>query len=288
MPGVFCYLKDYNMRCVNDGSCAIIVSHKETRKVDKMEKDKYLLASVDNTLKILELLSHHSALSLAEITKLTDFDKSSIFRMLYTLTENQLIEKTEDGKYQLGIKLLYYASKVLAKQDIITVAKPYMKEMVAMENIPVHLGKLTNNKIVTIHIEDEVVGPHVTGKAGMTASAHTTAMGRVCLSHLSHDELAKILDNIKFKKYSERSILNVSELEALIQEVRVNGYGIDLDDRYPGFGAVAVPIFDYTGICVAALGVVATSQTIRQSKEEYVRVLWDTAEKISESLGYKK
>ena len=253
-----------------------------------MEKDKYLLASVDNTLSILDLLSHHSALSLAEITKLTEYDKSSIFRMLHTLTENQLVEKTEDGKYQLGIKLLYYASKVLAKQDIITVAKPYMKEMVAKENIPVHLGKLTNNKIITIHIEDEVIGPHVTGKAGMSASAHTTAMGRVCLSHLSKEELASVVEKINFKKYSERSIMNVSELEAVIQEVCVNGYGIDLDDRYPGFGAVAVPIYDYNSICVAALGVVGTSQTIREKKEEYVIALKETALKISESLGYKK
>lgn len=51
-----------------------------------MEKDRYLLSSLNNALCLLDLLSHASSLSLAELTHLSGMDKASVFRSLYTLS----------------------------------------------------------------------------------------------------------------------------------------------------------------------------------------------------------
>ena len=53
-----------------------------------MEKDRYLLSSLNNALCLLDLLSHASSLSLAELTHLSGMDKASVFRSLYTLEKN--------------------------------------------------------------------------------------------------------------------------------------------------------------------------------------------------------
>ena len=250
-----------------------------------MEKDRYLLSSLDSALSLVELLSHHEALTLAEITKLTDYDKSSIFRMLYTLCKNQLVEKTEDGYYRLGLKFLYYSSKVQSYLDIVSASRPYMCELGKRLNTPIHMGRLSGNRIITIHIEDHVSGPHVTGRVGMNAAAHTTAMGRVLLAHLSDAELAALADTLTFKRYSERSVTNMRELRLILREVRENGYGLDMDDRYQGFGALAVPVFDHDGVCTTSISVVTVSQVIRERKGEYVAALKDTAVRISACLS---
>lgn len=58
---------------------------------DSTEEDKkYLLSSVYNTLEVLDLLSQHNELGVAEISKTMRIGKSSAFRMLYTLEKRTL------------------------------------------------------------------------------------------------------------------------------------------------------------------------------------------------------
>lgn len=252
-----------------------------------MDNDKYLLSSVDHTLSLVELLAHHDEMTLAEIIRDSGYDKSSTFRMLYTLVQNQIVEKTDDGHYKLGIKLLYYASKVLQRQDTLTVAKPFMKILSQQLNMPILFGQLSGNRILTIHIEDEVAGPHVTGRMGMNASAHTTAMGRICLASMDDEARSAVLDTLHFKRYSDHSVLSRQELEPVLHEAQVNGYAMDIDDRYPGFGSIAVPLRDFNGTCVAALGIVSTTAEISNRKEGLISAMKDTASKVNEALGYR-
>ena len=252
-----------------------------------MDNDKYLLSSVDHTLSLVELLAHHDEMTLAEIIRESGYDKSSTFRMLYTLVQNQFVEKTEDGHYKLGIKLLYYASKVLQRQDTLTIAKPFMKILSQQLNMPILFGQLSGNRILTIHIEDEVSGPHISGHMGMNASAHTTAMGRICLAFLDDDARSAVLDTLQFKRYSDHSVLSRQELEPVLSEVRGNGYATDMDDRYPGFGSIAVPLRGFDGSSIAALGIVSTTAEISNRKEGLISAMKDTASRINEALGYR-
>ena len=89
-----------------------------------MEKDRYLLSSLNNALCLLDLLSHASSLSLAELTHLSGMDKASVFRSLYTLEKNGYVQKLPEARYRLGMKFLYYGNLVAAQQDIVTAARP--------------------------------------------------------------------------------------------------------------------------------------------------------------------
>ena len=71
-----------------------------------MEKDRYLLSSLNNALCLLDLLSHASSLSLAELTHLSGMDKASVFRSLYTLEKNGYVQKLPEARYRLGMKFL--------------------------------------------------------------------------------------------------------------------------------------------------------------------------------------
>lgn len=82
-------------------------------------------------------------MTLAEIIRESGHDKSSTFRMLYALVQNEFVEKTDDGHYKLGIKLLYYGSKVLQRQDTLTIAKPFMKILSQQLNMPILLACLS-------------------------------------------------------------------------------------------------------------------------------------------------
>lgn len=251
-----------------------------------MEKDRYLLSSVNNALSLLELFAHHSSLSLAELSRLSSFDKASLFRMLYTLEKNGFVIKTEDARYSLGLKLLHYGGLVAARQDVIAQARPYMQEFCQRTGLAAHLGRLSRDRVVTVHIEDPPYDIQVTARVGMNAPAYSTAMGRVLLAHLSEGELAALCENFSFKQYSPESVKNREELYALLEKVRRDGWAMDLDERFPGFGSLAVPVYDYSGRCVASVGLVTLSQNVRQNQLAYCSELMELAPDISRALGY--
>ncbi|PXX80132.1 IclR family transcriptional regulator [Dielma fastidiosa] len=252
-----------------------------------MEKDKYLLNSLSKALLVINILSKHESLSLAEISKLSNFDKASTFRILYTLEANNFVEKSEDARYKLGLAFLKYGSIVTAKLDLVSVSKPLIQKASLMSHVPIHLGVISGNRVITIHIENSSNDLEVTGRVGMSAQLYVTAMGRVLLSSLSDTFYQKLCEDFSFKQYSSNSIKNKTELDQIIIQTREHGYATDINDRYPGFGSVAVPIRNYSNQVVAAISVVTLSQNIEQYFSEYLDILENLAASISENLGYK-
>lgn len=251
------------------------------------EKDKYLLSSLNNALSLLDLLSHYKRLSLAQVAQLSGLDKSVVFRSLYTLEKNNYVEKDEDGQYSLGIKFLYYGGLVLQRQDITEVARPYLQSLTLRCKTAAHLANLNGSRVVTIQKEESPYDIQVTARVGMNAPAHTTAMGRVLLAWTPEEQLSILLPQLKFKHYSAASLTSEQELRRCLLLVRQQGYATDIDDRFPGFGSIACPIFDHTGSITAAVGLVGLSQSIRANQSVFYKELSQTALDISEALGYR-
>ena len=77
-----------------------------------MDHDKYLLSSVTNSIRILDLLGEEELLGVAEISVKLRMNKTSVFRYLYTLESDGYVRKTGDAKYTLGDKFIVMADIV--------------------------------------------------------------------------------------------------------------------------------------------------------------------------------
>lgn len=251
------------------------------------EKDKYLLSSVNNTLSLLDVLASNGALSLADLSRITGFDKTSLFRMTYTLEKNGFITKDDDARYSLGLKLLYLGGSVVSRQDITEVAHPHLLRFCSEHNISVHLARLAGSRVITIDVETPQTDFQITGRVGMSARAHSTAMGRAILANLEALELKELEKNFKYPAYTEHSLKSTEELDALLEKVRTQGFATDINDRYHGFGSLAAPIFDYRGTCIAACGIVSLAQNIEENLGAYTTEVKELASSISADLGYK-
>lgn len=248
--------------------------------------DKYLLNSVNNTLSLLDTLASKGPMTLAELDRATSFGKTSLFRMLHTLEVNGFICKDAEARYSLGLKLLYLGSSVIARQDLVDIARPRLRAFCTEQGLSTHLARLSGSRVVTIDVETPVRDLQITGRVGMSPRAHSTAMGRAILANLPAKELAENLSGTTYVSYTSNSVQSEDELRALLDQVRNDGYAVDIDDRYPGFGSIAAPIFDYRGICVAACGVVTLSQTVTARRKDLSVAIIDLAASISNDLGH--
>ena len=70
----------------------------------KDQNEKYMLQSVTNALRIIELLGEHNFLTLTEIADGLDLGKSSVFRLVATLEARGFVKKDKYGRCRLGMK----------------------------------------------------------------------------------------------------------------------------------------------------------------------------------------
>ncbi len=252
-----------------------------------MVKKKYILSSLNNALKVLDLLSIRDNLGVAEISKILDIDKTTIFKILYTLHAKDFVFKTAEKKYKLGVKFFNYGNLVGERQSVIEIAKPFMKNVSAHTGQSVFMGILNfNNQVIILHKEEGDSPNSIKTRIGYELTPHCVGMGKVLLAYLNEAQLSNILKEYKFRDYCPNTIITQAKLLTELELVRKQGYAQDHDERYIGHSSSAAPVFDEKGSCIAAVSIVYPSELFDQHNEEYNQETIWAGKEISRNLGY--
>ncbi len=81
------------------------------------DQAQYLLQSVDNALRLLNLFAGEGRLSLTEIAARMGCGKTIAYRLTYTLERRGFLCRGSDGKYSLGMRLFTLGQKVLSEKS---------------------------------------------------------------------------------------------------------------------------------------------------------------------------
>ena len=88
----------------------------------------------------------------------------------------------------------------------------------------------------------------------MVRPAHCTALGKIILASLRPDQLKRFLERVEMKPSTEKSITDVPVLLREIAEIKRTGIAFDDGEFNPEVRCVAVPVTDFTGQVIGALG----------------------------------
>lgn len=252
-----------------------------------LHRDKYILSSLDNALKVLDILSVTDNLGVTDIVKISGIDRTSVFKILYTLRNRGYVIKTPEAKYRLGGKLATLGDIVSERQSISEVAAPYLRSLRDRLHETVSINVLNANGRTVIIRREEGDSPNpVVDRIGFEIDAHTTATGKVLLAYLNENTKRDIVQNLRFKVYTPYTITSAQALYPVLDEVRAQGYSADQDERYLGRSTLAAPIFDSTRQCIAALSLVCENTTFQQHREGFRSLICHTAQMISTQMGY--
>lgn len=251
------------------------------------KKSPYILSSLDNALKVLDILSVKDNVSLAELTKISKLDKTSLFKILFTLERRDYVLKTADARYRLGVKFSNYGELISERQSLAELSTPFMRRLRDLCRETVYLGVLnTNGRVIIMHMEAGSAPDSIVTRIGYEMDAHSNAMGKVLLAWLEPGMQNSMVESLTFRVYTKTTVGSAEELRPVLETVRAQGWGEDDSERYPDRSAVAVPVFDRSGRCVAALSIVCRDDRFKRCKERYMEDLLRAAEDISHKLGY--
>lgn len=250
-----------------------------------MSKSQYLLTSVQKSLKILDILSQSEDMTLTEISEKTGYDSTSIYRMLYTLEHEHFVEKTTKSTYHLSVKFITYGEKLKMQYSIANLVKQDMAELTDAIGMTTYLGTLTNDgKVAFIHREDSMIGVQVSVPAGHSTKAINSALGKIQIAFLDDKHQKQYLKNFSDILDSQQML----QLEEELSEAKENGYAIDCDERFKGFGSIAVPVFNDQNVCVGAIGVVTVASQVNALKDEVLPQMQECIKNIQPKLENKK
>lgn len=248
--------------------------------------------SLSRGLGILESFTQNKQhLFLSEIQKITNISKSTVFRLLKTLTElNYLKYDSENKRYFLGPRVLSLGFSVLQSMETREIARPYMERLSRECNKSVNLLMLDRQRMV---FTERIRVPGLRDfniSIGSTIPVHNTAAGKAVLAYLEQEKFKEIIQKIKKDFQAVRHIgKNANRLPQLLNEVRRNGFAINDEESSKGIRAIAVPIFSPDGVTCAMDMIVAPEEiSVNELRTKYAPKLIREGNEISEALGWQQ
>jgi IclR family KDG regulon transcriptional repressor len=254
------------------------------------QKTIYQAKSLDKALDILDCFSfQRKELSLAEISKATTLNKTTVKRLLSNLTRrNYLQEDTQSKRYSLGIHLFELGGIVFSSLDLRKAASSAMDQLEKATNNPVVLGIPMGTQLVYGDKREGSRGIQIAWDLGTMRPLHFGMLGMVLIAHVPPEKADKILKEYPLKKLTTNSITDRHAFSLRLERIRNDGYVIDREEVLEGIMGVAAPIRDYSLRVVASMGVAIfkTQATTESQIQKIVDLVKKACDQTSSNLGY--
>ncbi len=158
---------------------------------------------------------------------------------------------TRAGKrYRLGVELIRLGTLALRGFDVVATMQPAMEKLSHRTGETVNLAVPNSGDILNVaELPSTYILSCSGGWTGRRTKPHAVANGKVLLAY------GAIGIPHQLERYTEHTITTHEALQEELAAVRRNGWAQATAELEEGLVAVAAPVFDGTGACVAALSV---------------------------------
>jgi IclR family KDG regulon transcriptional repressor len=257
----------------------------------KRKKSDYIIQSVDHALDVMEAFQgEEDELGITELSRRLKLHKNNIFRILATLENRGYIEQNRvTDNYRLGLGTLELGQTYIRHTGLLRVARPITEELGKKVNENVYIGILKENYAFYLDVVESAHTVRVLSRVGCRVPTYCSAMGKAQLAFETPETIAEVLGKKELKKFTPSTISDREKVVEHLALVKELGYAVDDEEWDEGVRCVAAPIYDYTRKVVGAVSISAPSvrMPMEQVKKEYVPMIIEACEEISDRLGYK-
>jgi IclR family transcriptional regulator, KDG regulon repressor len=254
----------------------------------KRGEARYLATTVQKALHVLGLFREQSILSFADIRERLGLNKSTLFRLLYTLEQNEYVSRDESGRYSLGVNVFILGHSLTRESVLRRVATPSLVVLSKRLNMTVHLGILEGTTVVILQKIESSSGIKTVSRVGAVVPPHCTGQGKTLLAHSAREKVEEIISIHGLTRYTPNTITTANGLFEELAAIRTRGYTIDNSEHERHIKCVAVPILNEQGGIEAALSVTGLAMELQseESLQAVAAILIETAQAIRRDLGF--
>ncbi|MFD0049955.1 IclR family transcriptional regulator [Actinomycetes bacterium NPDC127524] len=244
--------------------------------------------TVIKSMEILNLFLQHPKLTLKEIADLSNIPKTSVHRMLGSLTEMGFLVRDKAGYYELGLMFLQFGQIVSQRLDIRKIALPFMRSLLNETGEAVNLIVRDGDEAIYVEKLDTQHPVRLFTAIGRRSPLYAGACSRIILANLKENERKDYIKKCKLLPLASGTITDKKLLEHTLETSRKEGYAVSYSELENHTVSVAAPIFDHEGEVAAGISLAGFEGNFGGDRLSlFIEKLKSEAAKISMKLGYR-
>lgn len=237
---------------------------------------------------LLDALARDGEVSAADLAKTTGEPRTTVYRLLSSLQELDLVEPGgRRGTFRLGLRLLRLGSAVISRFDERQAALPVMETLHRLTGETVFLCIRRAFDAVCIERLDGKRVQSLALRLGGSLPLHAGAASRALLAFESRTFWEEYLGGATLERFTPSTPHTKRAITRELEATAERGYAISDGDVTVGIAAVGAPVFDHTGHVRAALSVSGIRSQILGDDAGVIDQVVTGASTISRALGYE-
>lgn len=225
------------------------------------------------------------SVSLGELAATLGTAKSTVLRLTAPMVETDLLRRTPDAGFTLGLGALLLGQSYLEGIDLRTAAAPFLRRTAEATGLTCHLVVPDGTDIVYVDKVETRGTVRMGSRVGNRLPMRNTASGKAIVAFGDPDLLGAVLA-VPVEATTEQTITDDDRWVREVDGTRARGYGIDDRENEPGIRCVAAPVLDHANQVVGAMSISGLASrfpaaAVREAGDRVVR----TALEISVALG---
>lgn len=244
--------------------------------------------TTQRTVDILKLVSKNpDGITLDDICLKLELPKTSAYDIVTTLAEMGMVnvDRGQRQRYTIGLTAYRIGINYTNNLDFLGTVEPELKAFAKEVGKTVFFGVRSDHEVVYI-CKFEPENPIITtATVGTKNPMYCTSLGKAILAYSDDEIRSMVLGRMKFRKYTDSTILSRSRLEAELEQIREQGYALDAREMEDHMECVGAPVFGSDGSVMGAISV----SSLYKPTEDYAalgQAVLERAAKVSKLLGF--
>lgn len=230
---------------------------------------------LERLILILEIVGQRAGSSVADICKLSDLPKPTVYRLVQELVSAGLLEPVTKGAFVIGARLKRIAHSENSDQVLLEFIAPVLKQAATELGTAFFLSRLIGSSVEIIHVEIPDTGVSYLHPGLGKRPLHACSCSKAVVAFSQENMDLKAVEG-RLKAYTEFTLTRVEDFHAELEEIRRRGYAECIEEIERGMCSVAAPL-DTLGF--GATMAIGTAGSVRVFTREFRA---DTGKKIME------
>ena len=197
-------------------------------------------ATVEKALDVLfHLHAEPGSLGVTAIGRALGLPKSSVHRLLSTLTSRGLVERDERGLYRPGIALVALGLGALEREPVVVAARPVLEAEADSLGETFFLVAARAGKLVVLDKAEGSGFLRAAPQVGSVVPVHATAVGKLFLAFGAD---AVEAPSGALERFTDRTRCDSRSLSRDVEQARRRGFAENREEWIPGLHVIAAPI----------------------------------------------
>ena len=248
----------------------------------------YTITAVDRALELLEAVAERPNASLTELSRITGFTRSLVFRLAFTLEKRgYLIKSVDQRTYTLGYRSLYLSSHAHDQLPLLHAARPFIEDLSERTGQNVHMLVRDGHSLLTVLAKYPLDPKHLFARIGRRGPLHAGAAPKILLA-FAPEHVRKAVLGGELKKFTEDTEIDPAKLARDLAEIRRTGTNESRRDVDPHGFSFAAAVHRSDGEVVAAISLAGRLERLTPENAPIFReAVQQTAQRVSETLGWR-